>query len=70
MAADRRGYAPGMTAEQDHRQVDVPSGLPDDAPEGTPLGPPHADPEGEGDTERGPSVMPGIPDAGEPPTSG
>jgi hypothetical protein len=55
--------------EHDERDA-APTGLPDDAEEGTPLGPPRIDPEGEGEPERGPEAMPGIPDAGEPPTSG
>jgi hypothetical protein len=47
-----------------------PSGLPEDAPEGGPLGVPEARPEGEGDRDRGPEAMPGVPHEGEPPSAG
>ncbi len=49
---------------------DVPTGLPDDGPEADPLGVPDARPEGEGEPERGPGAMPGVPEEGEPPTAG
>jgi hypothetical protein len=49
---------------------DAPSGLPEEAPEGDPLGVPEARPEGEGDRERGPDAMPGVPHEGEPPSAG
>ena len=49
---------------------DTPTGLPEDAPEGQPLGPEDPDPEGEGEQDRGPESMPGIPTEGEPPTAG
>lgn len=52
------------------RPGDAPSGLPDDAPEGDPLGVPEARPEGEGDRDRGPEAMPGVPHEGEPPSAG
>jgi hypothetical protein len=60
-----------MHPESHDEHEPAPTGLPEDAPEGGPLGPAHADPDGEGEgRERGPSAMPGIPDAGEPPNAG
>jgi hypothetical protein len=62
-----------MRPEQHEEPEPAPTGLPDDAQESAPLGPTHADPDGEGEgegRERGPSVMPGIPDKGEPPNAG
>jgi hypothetical protein len=48
---------------------DGPTGLPGDGPEEEPLGVPEARPEGEGEPERGPGAMPGVPGGGEPPSS-
>jgi hypothetical protein len=60
-----------MDREDPDEPDGAPTGLPEDAEEATPLGPPHTDPDGEdGERERGPGAMPGIPDGGEPPSSG
>jgi hypothetical protein len=59
-----------IAQEHDDHEPQAPSGLPDGAREGMPLGPSHADPDGEGERKRGPGQMPGIPDDGEPPSSG
>jgi hypothetical protein len=48
---------------------DAPTGLPGDGPEEEPLGVPESRPEGEGEPERGPGAMPGVPHGGEPPSS-
>jgi hypothetical protein len=52
----------------EHREDDVPTGLPDEAPEPEPLGAP--DPDAEDAPDRGPGAMPGIPSEGEPPDAG
>jgi hypothetical protein len=48
--------------QDDPRDPDVPTGLPEDEPEEQPLGVPDSDP--------GAGSMPGIPDGGEPPSAG
>jgi hypothetical protein len=55
--------------QDDPRDPDVPTGLPEDQPEEQPLGVPEADPDGE-KTDPGAESMPGIPNEGEPPSSG
>jgi len=47
----------------------TPTGLADGS-EDQPLGVQHAEPEDEGEHERGPDAMPGIPTEGEPPSAG
>jgi hypothetical protein len=48
---------------------EAPSGLPPDQPEDEPMGPSAPVPEGEGEPERGPDAMPGIPTEGDPPAA-
>ncbi|MDX6733248.1 MAG: hypothetical protein QOC54_3196 [Baekduia sp.] len=55
--------------DDDPREDDAPTGLPEGQPEELPLGVPEADPDGD-HTPPGPAAMPGIPDDGEPPTAG
>jgi hypothetical protein len=59
-----------MTSDSSGTDPDAPTGLPDQEPEAPPLGTSEAEPEGEGEPRRGEESMPGIPTAGEPPTSG